>query len=115
MSTANKQGPAKSPTVLETPRPLSAKAEAHWLMESSQAPAANIRAAKIQNSLLVSSLPRGRPSPSSVRWAMGTLVNHRALAKGSRAHSSASTVQLPLPNSCKNRVERRITPTLPQQ
>lgn len=88
------QGPARSPTVLETPRPLSAKAEAHWLMACSQAPAATISRAKTQKSFMENSLPRGRLSPSWVRGAMGTWVKYTALHRGRMAHSRASRLQL---------------------
>ena len=39
--TAKSMGPAKSPMVLERPRPSSAKVEAHWLIACSQEPAQN--------------------------------------------------------------------------
>ena len=42
MSMANAIGPARSPTVLETPSPCSAKADAHWLTACSDAPAQSI-------------------------------------------------------------------------
>lgn len=39
MVSANIKGPSRSPTVFETCSPLSAKADAHWLMPISLAPA----------------------------------------------------------------------------
>ena len=46
---AKAHGPAKSPIVLETFKPDSAKADAHWLTASSHAPAQNIRNISSQN------------------------------------------------------------------
>ena len=50
MNIANRPGPAKSPTVLETPRADSVKADAHWAMVASEAPEQIIRMMMSQNS-----------------------------------------------------------------
>ena len=48
-NTAKAQGPAKSPMVFDTPSADSAKADAHWLMASSEAPAQIIITISSQN------------------------------------------------------------------
>ena len=55
MHRAKVQGPARSPTVLETFRADSAKAEAHWLMACSEAPAQIIRTITSQNNFWLNS------------------------------------------------------------
>ena len=90
ISRAKDRGPARSPTVLDTPSADSAKALAHWEMESSLAPAQAISSRNSQNRGVRNSCPRERPdSPSGVRVARGTWVNTRALTRGSRAQSMA--------------------------
>ena len=62
---AKAQGPKRSPIVFETPSPASANAEAHWLMESSLAPAHIITTPNIQKSgvfIISVTEPRSRPT-----------------------------------------------------
>ena len=75
MRRANMQGPARSPTVLETPRPASAKADAHWLMACSPAPEQIIMTTRSQNRGFFKSPFRVSASPSetsSSKVRMGT-------------------------------------------
>ena len=66
MSAANAIGPARSPTVLLTPRPFSAKIDAHWLTACSLAPAHSIMSIRIQKIFFVNSSRSVSPvSPSS--------------------------------------------------
>ncbi len=109
-------GPARSPRVLLTPSPFSAKVEAHWLTESSLAPAQTIINISSQNCrILKSSLTFSPLSPSWISGAMGTLANRRPLAMGTAAHTNARIHQFPMPNNQKNRVDISTTPTCPQQ
>mgnify|MGYP007007066535 CR=1 FL=1 len=62
MRIENIQGPARSPTVFDTLSPDSAKAEAHWLIACSDAPAQTIIKIKSQNRLLLT-VPES-PSPA---------------------------------------------------
>lgn len=78
-------GPAKSPMVLDTFRPVSAKAEAHWLMACSDAPAHTMVMAKIQNSLPESSSFTDIPCPSSFRERTGTRQKYTAFSSGTNA------------------------------
>ena len=48
INNAKVHGPAKSPIVFETCKPDSAKADAHWLIDNSDAPAQTISSKKIQ-------------------------------------------------------------------
>ena len=95
MSTAKDMGPARSPTVLLTPRPFSAKVDAHWLTACSLAPAHSIISINIQNifcfarSFMVSPF-----SPSSISGAIGTFVNTRLLQSGTSAQITARIFQL---------------------
>ena len=74
MVTAKRQGPTRSPTVLEKPRAASVKAEAHWAMESSEAPAQTIRIIASQKTGTLNSSRRVMPSPFSVRCSMGQVA-----------------------------------------
>ena len=53
---ANAIGPARSPTVFDTPSPCSAKADDHWLTACSDAPAQSIITIKSQNTRLLTSV-----------------------------------------------------------
>ena len=65
---ANDIGPARSPTVLLTFRPSSAKVDAHWLTACSLAPAQVIISITTQNIFMEqSSLIESPFSPSSCR------------------------------------------------
>ena len=94
MNTANAQGPARSPTVLDTFRPDSAKAEAHWLIPSSLAPEQIISSANSQKSFCFIRSLIGSPSPSSTSLRTGTNRKKTALQAGSTAHRQASRRQL---------------------
>ena len=99
MSTEKSMGPARSPTVFETPRPFSAKVEAHWLTACSLAPEQSIRSMNIQNILLPSSCLNERPvSPSSISGAIGTRIKFRALTIGTTAQIRARYFQLAVVN-----------------
>lgn len=115
MKAANRQGPARSPTVLETPSADSVKAEAHWAIVASEAPEQTISSTMAHSSGCRSSRPGDRPSPSATKRPMGQVRNRKTLTSGTSAHSSASTRQRPTPNTAKNSVEPRMTPTAPQQ
>ena len=106
-------GPARSPTVLDTFSPDSAKADAHWLIACSDAPAHTMRRANIQNSLPESSSFTDMLSPPSFRERTGTRQKYTAFSRGTNAHIKLRILQLCTP--AKNRVEIRITPTCPQQ
>ena len=105
----------RSPIVFEKPRADSTKAEAHWAMDSSLAPAQTISRMAIQKKGVLSRLPIVMPSPSSVRRSMGQVAKLKMLYSGIRDHSTASSLQCPIPNRAKKTVDRRITPTHPQQ
>jgi len=114
--TAKSIGPARSPKVLLIFKPFSAKAEAHWLMPCSQLPAQNISKMNIQKALPdISSLidiPLSSPDNS---FAIGTRKNTIPFISGTIAHKTASTFQCSIPTVAKNRVDKRTTPTCPQQ
>ena len=61
MKAANRQGPAKSPTVLDTPRADSVNADAHCAIVASDAPEQIISKSIIHSSGSRSNLRRGRP------------------------------------------------------
>ena len=65
-------GPAKSPTLLEICSPDSAKADAHWLIACSDAPAHTISRANTQKTPLEKSLRADIASSASCRVAIGT-------------------------------------------
>ena len=67
MAAAKAIGPARSPTVFDTPRPCSAKAEDHWLTACSAAPAQSIMSMKTQNSFFRHS-SRSGSAPVSPLW-----------------------------------------------
>ena len=70
--TAKRQGPSRSPIVLETPKPSSAKADAHCATASSQLPAQTIKSAKSQKIFVPNNFRTVMPCPSSTRGKMGT-------------------------------------------
>ena len=72
IKTANRQGPIKSPKAFETPSPLSAKAEAHCDIASSDAPASIISAAKIQKLFSLNSAPNDSPFCPPSKDGIGT-------------------------------------------
>ena len=110
-----KQGPARSPIVLLTCRPLSAKAEAHWLMACSDAPAQTISKARIQKIFCLNKPEMDIPSPSDTMGAMGTRRNNNALNAGIRAHRQPTSRQLSIPNAENSTVDSSTTATVPQQ
>ena len=94
MRIENIQGPARSPTVFDTLSPDSAKAEAHWLIACSDAPAQTIIKIKSQNRLLFNSPRIPISCPSSVSARMGTRENRTAFITGTAAQRRANTRQL---------------------
>ena len=116
MRRAKDMGPARSPTVLLTPRPLSAKVEAHWLTACSLAPALSIIRKRIQKIFMEKSCFMVSPvSPSSMMGAMGVRAKTRVLRIGTMAQIRASSFQLEIPASLKKMVEISTTPIWPQQ
>ena len=104
--TANRQGPAISPIAFERSKADSANADAHCAIESSDAPAHIISSKRFP--ILI-------PCPSSAGCSMGQVMKLNILYSGIIAQIQASHFQLPIPNTEKNTVESRITPTEPQQ
>ena len=115
MNTANRQGPAKSPTVLETPIADSVNADAHWAIEASDAPEHIISSIRSQNNGNLSSWLVFILSPSSTNRSIGQEIKLNALYRGTSAQISVSIFQFVKPNTVKKIVEPRITPTAPQQ
>ena len=116
ISTAKSVGPAISPTAFDTPSAFSAKVEAHWLIDSSLAPEQHITSRNTQKSFIEKSCFKDNPfSPFSSSVAIGTLVNIIPFTTGTIAQSTAIILQLCTPNTEKNSVDSKITPTLPQQ
>lgn len=112
---ANKQGPAKSPTVLETPIADSVKADAHCAIEASEAPAQIISKINSQNNGNLSRwLVRIRWSSSTSR-SIGQNIKLNAFQNGIIAQSTVRIFQFSIPNTVKNSVEPKITATAPQQ
>ena len=111
---ANIKGPIRSPTVLETLSPLSANADAHWLIATSAAPPVIIIIIKTHMILCLKSAARPSPAASS-EWLMGTCVKNTALTSGSIAQSIDKMRQLDMPNMLKNTVDTSITKAVPQQ
>ena len=112
---AKVHGPSKSPSVLLTPRPDSAKSDAHWLTACSEAPAQIISANSSQKTGRVSSARPFMVSVPSPSLQRGTLKNKSKLAKGTIAHTIGSQRQFSVPNRAKYAVESSTTPTCPQQ
>ena len=69
---ANIHGPSRSPTVFETFKPVSAKAEDHWLIACSDAPEQSISTARIQKSFDLKSSFIGAEPSSAARLFIGT-------------------------------------------
>jgi len=84
-------------------------------MESSDAPEQTIKSAISQKIGVRKSCRIVMLSPSSTRRSMGQRTKLKALQKGRIAHRIARIRQRAIPNSTKNSVEPRITPTEPQQ
>jgi hypothetical protein len=72
---------------LDTFKPDSAKKEAHWLMDCSEAPEHIIMTTKIQNNFMENKLRTGRLSSFSPRVLTGTRVKNMALNNGTKAQS----------------------------
>lgn len=115
ISTANIQGPRRSPTVFETPSPLSANIDAHCATASSAAPEHVIRTIKSQKSDEENSFPVPSLSPSSLSDIMGTKQNITVVTSGTSVHNTVSIRQFSVPNTAKNSDDSAITITLPQQ
>ena len=91
------------------------KADAHWAMASSEAPAQTISTMAIQKIRSLNSPRMVMPFPSSVSRSMGQVAKLKILYSGTRAQMQASHFQLSIPNTAKKAVDSRITPTQPQQ
>ena len=113
--TANRQGPAISPIAFERSKADSANADAHCAIESSDAPAHIISSMEIMNTGVFKRFSILIPCPSSAGCSMGQVLKLNILYSGIIAQIQASHFQLPIPNTEKNTVESRITPTEPQQ
>ncbi len=115
INTAKAHGPSKSPIVFETPSPVSANADAHWLIASSLAPAQIITmhiSQKVGFFIIFPNLPF--PFSSS-RVLIGTNINKNVLTKGIRAQATARIRQFCIPAKRKKSVENRTTAAHPQQ
>ena len=109
-------GPSRSPMVLDTPKPRSAKAEDHWLTACSDAPAQTIISIINQKTPWVASCPNPAASPiSSSNFAMGTPVNNKKSTAGTMHHKRARILQFAIPATAKKTVLNSTTATWPQQ
>ena len=115
MRAANRQGPARSPMALETPSADSVKADDHWAMVASDAPAQTMSRMRSQKSGSRSSFFVVLPSWLSGSRSMGQVRKLKVLARGMAAQKRARSFQFSTPNRAKKRVEPRMTPTAPQQ
>ena len=115
IKTANRQGPARSPIVLETPRADSVNADAHCAIAASDAPAQIISKIISQNSGKLSSFRIDKLSPFSSRRSIGQVIKLKVFTNGISAQISVSIFQFFTPNTAKKSVEPIITPTAPQQ
>ena len=102
---ANKQGPAKSPTVLETPMADSVKADAHCAMEASDAPEHTINRIINQKIGVFSSSRMPILLPSSTNRSIGQLIKLNVLYSGTNAQIKVSIFQFAKPNTAKKKVE----------
>ena len=108
---AKKSGPVRSPTVLLTPSPRSAKAEAHWLTACSHEPAQSMSSISTQNSRMPNRRRTGTPSTgSSASEGMGTVMKKTRLASGTSAQMTAMIRQCAMPKMAKKAVEISTTP-----
>ena len=112
---AKRQGPSRSPSVLLTPSPLSAKVDAHWLMDCSAAPESAISATNSQNVGERTSFFTGMLSPSAAGEGTGTNANKMAFKRGRHAQMRHKILQCSEPNAAKNAVEKATTAADPQQ
>ena len=115
MVMAKRQGPNKSPTVLETPRAVSAKRDAHCAMASSDAPEQSIRIRKTQKIFMPKSLRMGILVSSLVKELMGTRENRSAVSKGIIAQSAQRSGHMLCPKKTKNAVVPKTASICPQQ
>ena len=113
--TANMHGPARSPTVLESPNAASAYADAHCDMESSDAAEQIIKQTASQNRGFLARDFIPMLSVSSTRGSIGQVAKLYILIAGISAHNTDSNFQFAIPNMEKNKVESKIVPTKPQQ
>ncbi len=114
MNTAKAHGPAKSPTVLDTPMADSVNADAHCAIVASDAPEHTISTIIRPKMGVFSRLRMPMLLPSSINRSIGQLIKFNVLYNGTKAQMSVSIFQLPTPNIEKKRVEPNITPTAPQ-
>ena len=83
--------------------------------ESSEAPAQTIRMIASQNNGVLKRARMVIPFPSSVSRSMEQVAKFQILYKGISAQIQARILQCSIPNTEKKNVDRRITPTEPQQ
>ena len=88
ISTAKAQGPSRSPIVLLTERPRSAKRLDHWLIACSLAPAQTIISKNTQKSLRENRARSGVRSCAASGGVIGTLAYKKAFRSGRMAHKN---------------------------
>ena len=113
--TANRHGPARSPTVLETCSADSVNADAHCDIDSSEAPEQTIRRTRIRKCPSFNSCQIDMLSPFSTGVLIGQVANNQMFTSGITAQKQERTGQFRMPNTVKKIVERRMTATDPQQ
>ena len=91
------------------------KAEAHWAMASSEAPAQTISTMNSQKIFVRSSSPTDMLSPSATMGSMGQVAKLKMLYSGTRAQMQARIRQCSVPKAAKKAVEPRMVPVVPQQ
>lgn len=115
ISSANRHGPARSPTVLDTPTADSVKADAHCAIVTSDAPEQTISIIISQKIGVFKSPPMLMLLPSSTNRSIGQLIKLKVLHNGTSAQINVSIFQFSIPNTAKKKVEPRITHIAPQQ
>ena len=115
ISTAKAIGPARSPTVFETPSAVSAKDDAHWLIASSAAPEQTIRITAIMKNLFLKRFSFLVFLFSSSGSIIGTRLKNMPFKRAKMQNAKERKRQLSLPKNAKNILETAITITVPQQ
>lgn len=116
INSANESGPARSPTVLEIPKPSFAKVDTHCEIACSLAPEQTIIMNRIINTFDVNSSFMLIPfSPESIKFAIGTFAKTMPLIIGNIAQIMATIRQFSMPKILKNTVLNSTTAICPQQ
>ena len=115
MHTANRQGPSRSPTVLFTPSPSSANADAHWLTASSAAPAQAMSTANSQKERVFRSCGIAQRLPLFHGTEEGHETEVDGVQKRDRRPDAGEDEPISMPANTKKRVDSPTTPTCPQQ